>query len=108
MGRDFESLPYKDLGYINKAVFVKTYPDAHFGPLAAKDVSAVAVAGHEGCLSLCYVGMVRNVLAPAGKLVAIAAQKIACVAQGGGLMRKVIVLEHICGFDAGDAAKLGV
>ena len=101
-------LPDENLSYIYKPVFVKAYADAHFGPLAAKNVPAVAIAGHKGSLRLCHVGMVGNVLAPAGKLVAIAAEQVACIAQGRGFMREVIVLIHIRGFDAGDSAKLRV
>jgi hypothetical protein len=52
--------------------------------------------------------MVGNVLTPAGELVTVAAEKIAGIAKGGGLMREIVVLVHIRGFDAGDPAKFGV
>ena len=68
----------------------------------------MAVAGHEGGLRLGDVGVMGDVLAPAGELVSVAAEKVAGVAKGGGFMGKVIVLKHVRGFDAGDPAELGV
>ena len=98
----------KNLSYVYEAVVIVDYTNTHLGPLAAKDVPAVPVTGHESSLGFCNVGVVGNVFTPAGEGIAVAAQKIAGVAQSGGFMGEIIVLEHIVGLDPGNTGKLWV
>ena len=101
-------LPYENLCFVDETVGILAYADAKLCPLAAQNVLAVAVAGHEGGLRFCHIGMVGNILAPSGELVSVAAKKVAGIAEGGGLMGEVIILVHISGLDACDPAKLGI
>ena len=52
--------------------------------------------------------MVGNVLARAGEGIAERFQHVADMTVGGGLVRKVMVVTHVGGFDARNAGKLRV
>lgn len=106
----FDAIPYclanEELGYVDKAVAVINNADAYLAPLRAQNIGAVAGAAHEGSLGFFHRRVMGNVFADADELIAKVTQHFGGTAIGGRDMCEVIILLHIRGFDAREAAKL--
>ena len=98
----------ENLRHINVTVRVVDDTKPDLLPSAGENVAAVPLRGHERGVRLFRGGMVRNVLARTGEGIAERFQHVADMTVGGGLVRKVMVVTHVGGFDARNAGKLRV
>lgn len=107
-GRGEKGSADENLRHINVTVRVVDDTKPDLLPSAGENVAAVSVRGNERGVRFFRGGMVGNVLARAREGIAERFQHVADMTVGGGLVRKVMVVTHVGGFDARNAGKLRV